>query len=210
MDAYNHLDSVKLYDNISEDDDYETVVKKVFQSCIRDLEDTLNILEINEYKRAVEAIMKAERIVLCGTGDAANVARFGFQKFIRIGKNVHVAEDTDLQLITASHLKEGDVLIVISHSGRTKSIVELVKYIKNKGPTIICITNFPLSPLAKNSDIILLTAAFAEHLKGEVLSKRVTELCILESLFVNVFIKMKEEYAKSLEKSNTALQLNKL
>jgi DNA-binding MurR/RpiR family transcriptional regulator len=168
------------------------------------------MLNMDEYKKAVEAITGAERIIFCGAGDAANVARSGYQKFVRAGFNVHVSADLDLQLIAASHLKAGDVVIAISHSGRTKSVVELVKYAKTTGANIVSITNYPVSPLAKNSDIILLTAAFAEHVKGEVMSKRVTELCILESLYINTIITQESKIAERLKQSNIALEVNKI
>lgn len=203
-------DAFNLYNNISENDNCRTIVRKVFQYSIQALEDTLNVLDMSEYGKAVEAIAHADRLVFCGVGDAANVARSGFQKFIRTGINVQSAVDPDVQLIAASHLNKGDVLIAISHSGRTKSIVELVKYTKTTGATIVCITNYPVSPLAKNSDIVLLTAAFTEHVNGEVMSKRVTELCIIESLFVNVLIVKKDKLAEGLKKSNIALEVNKL
>lgn len=199
-----------LYEGITEEDSCENVVKKVFQASIQALTDTLNILDMGEHNKAIEAISNANKLVFCGVGDAANVAQSGYQKFIRIGANVQASADPDVQLITASHLSIGDVLIVISHSGRTKSIIDLVKYTKETGATIICITNYPVSPLAKNSDITLLTAAFAEHIKGEVMSKRVAELCILESLFVNVLLRQKEKFLEDLNRSNMALEANKL
>jgi len=201
---------MELYAGITEEDTYESVVHKVFQASIQALTDTMNIIDKGEYQRAVEAIVNSRKMVLCGVGDAANVALSGYQKFIRAGMNVQASHDPDVQLIAASHLTKGDVIIAISYSGRTKSIVDLVKYSKVTGATTICITNYPLSPLAKNSDIILLTAAFTEPLKGEVVSKRVTELCLMESLFINVLLKKKEQFTKGLNKSSNALEMNKL
>jgi DNA-binding MurR/RpiR family transcriptional regulator len=199
-----------LYADISETDTYESIAQKVFQASIQALKDTMNIIDKDVYQNAVEAVANADRIVLCGVGDAANVALSGFQKFIRVGVNVQASADPDIQLIAASHLSKGDVIIAISHSGKTKSIVDMVKYSKVTGATIISITNYPVSPLAKNSDIVLLTAAFTEHVKGEVMSKRVAELCLLESLFVNVLLKKKESFIEGLKRSNSALEINKI
>jgi len=200
----------QLYKGITEDDDYITIAEKVFRASIQALEDTLNILDRDKYKMAVDAMCGAKRLVFCGVGDAAAVARSGFQKFIRVGMNVQASEDMDVQLIAVSHLSKGDVVVAISHSGRTKSVVDIVKFARSTGATVISITNYPVSPLAKNSDIVLLTAAFAEHVKGEVMSKRVAELCVLESLYVNVLLKCKSQLAGELERSNLGLQVNKL
>jgi RpiR family transcriptional regulator, carbohydrate utilization regulator len=203
-------DVTALYEEIAEGDSAVQVVQKVFQSSIQALADTLNVLVKEEYEKAVDAIAKSKKLVFCGVGDAASVAQSGYQKFFRLGLNVQASADPDLQLIAASHLAVGDVLLAISYSGRTSSIVDVVKYARNCGATVIAITNFPISPLAKNSDIVLLTATFAEHVKGEVISKRVAELCMIESLFVNVLIRQEDRFVKELTRSNLALEINKL
>ncbi|WP_341875988.1 MurR/RpiR family transcriptional regulator [Defluviitalea saccharophila] len=199
-----------LYSGISENDDYATIASKVFKATMQALEDTLEILDKKQYKEAVGALCSSNKILLCGIGDAAAVIQSGFQKFIRIGLNVQASPDPDVQMIYISHMKKGDVLIAVSHSGRTKSIVEAAKYAKSKDVKVISITNYPVSPLAKNSDIILLTAAFTEHMEGEIMSKRVTELCVLESLYINVLLKCRNKLCESLDCSNIALEKNKL
>jgi len=201
---------IGLYSNIKETDDNITIATKVFTASIQALSDTLNIIDKGEYEKAVDAIGGCNKILFYGSGDAATVAQSGYQKFVRAGFDVQASVDIDIQLISVSHMKKGDVFVAISHSGRTKNILDVVKYARAKGITVISITNFPVSPLAKNSDIILCTAAFAEHVNGEVISKRITELCILESLYVNVLIKHRSDLLKKIEISNFALEINKL
>jgi RpiR family transcriptional regulator, carbohydrate utilization regulator len=203
-------DPIQLYPNISEDDKCEDVVAKIFQTSIQTLSDTLNLLDKEAYKKAVNAICKAQKIVLYGVGDAFPIAQSGYYKFLRIGLNVQVSVDFDVQLINVSHLSENDVVIIISHSGRTKNIVEVAKYAKIVGATVISITNYPVSPLAKNSNIILLTAVFTSNVEGEVISKRIAQLCILESLYINILLKLKQKVIEDLEKSELAVELNKL
>jgi len=200
-----------LYDEISEKDNCDVIVEKVFSASVQALNDTLNVLDKEEYRKANDAICHAKKIVFYGVGDAANVAQSGFQKFLRLGVNVFVSTDMDIQFIFVSQLVKGDVLIVISHSGKTKNVVDVVKYAKVTGATVICITNYPSSPLAKNSDIVLLTATFVEHfIMGEVISKRIAELCIIESLFINYLLIHKDKLVENLERSNIALANNKL
>ncbi|MEW6695773.1 MAG: MurR/RpiR family transcriptional regulator [Bacillota bacterium] len=201
--------SPMLYSDITDEDDYNTILIKVFQASIQALKDTMNLLDREEYKRAVDCLCHAGKIVILGVGDAAAVARSGYQKFIRAGLNVQMSADLDQQLITVSHLSKEDVVIAVSHSGRTKSLLDVVKQAKATGATVIAITNYPVSPLTKNSDIVLLTAAFAQHMIGEIMSKRITELCLLESLFINT-LKCRPDLVQNIEKSNLALEVNKL
>ena len=199
-----------LYTGIIQGDDCGDVVNKVFKSSIQALEDTLGILDLKEYRKAVDVLCNAGKIVFCGAGDAATVAKSAYLKFLRIGVHVQTSDDMDVQLVAASNLGKGDVLVAISHTGRTKSILDVVKYARAVDAAIIGITNYPVSPLAKNADIVLLTATFAEHVKGEVMSKRVAELCILESLYVNVLLNRSGKLAENLERSNLALEINKM
>lgn len=201
---------VQLYEGLTEQDTIESITKKIFESSIQALRDTLNILNKENYKKAVECICRANKIVFCGVGDAFPVALAGCQKFTRIGLNAFVSSDFDLQLIYTSLLSPQDVVIAISHSGRTKTIIEVVKYAKSVGAKVIAITNYPISPLSKNSDITLLTASFVDNFNGEVISKRISELCILESLFMNVLWQLKDKLAENLNKCNLAVELNKL
>jgi len=204
------LTAENLYNGINVKDKPEDIIRKVFQSSIQALQDTLNVIDIREYMRAVEAICSSKKVVFFGVGDAGTVAESGFHKFKRVGYDCWATSDADMQLMLSCQLKKNDVAILISHSGRSKSIVNAAKQVRSSGATSICITNYPLSPLVKNSDILLLTAAFAEHLNGEVMSKRIAELCIIESLFISTLLNKGEILLNTMEKSNMAVEINKL
>lgn len=199
-----------IYDNILESDDFKTLIKKVYKTTIISLRDTLNVINIDEYKKAVDALYSAKKIIFCGEGDASTVAKAAYLKFHRVGMNTFFPTGIDSQLIAISSLDKNDILFTVSHSGRTKSIVELSKYAKMNNSTIISITNYPLSPLAKNSDIVLLTATFAEDIMGEGISRRVAELFIVESIYISLIMKHKERFEFNFEKSNQALLKNKI
>lgn len=198
----------QLYQAISLEDTNDVIVKKVFQACMQTLSDTLNVFDMEKYSRAVEAFCRAGKVMFCGVGDSSAVAQAAYLKFMRTGMEVFHSEDSNAQLVTASHMVKGDVLVAISHMGRSKSVVDLVKYARSMEITVIAITNFPVSPLSKNADILLLTAAFAEHISGEVMSKRLAELCIIECLYVNTLIRNGPILNSKVDKANSALELN--
>ncbi len=82
---------VELYEGITEDDDYESVVTKVFQTCIQALIDTRGVLGKDEYKKSVEVMCSADKIMFCGAGDASSVAYSAYQKFIRKGQSFAIS-----------------------------------------------------------------------------------------------------------------------
>lgn len=187
----------------------ENVVREVFELTIQTLKDTLEILDYDEYNKALEVLIAAKRVYFAGTGDASAVASAAAVKFTRIGYESQSFNDPDLMLMGASHMEKGDVYVLVSHSGRTKSMVNVAKYLKRSDVTTIAITNFPSTPLVKNSDICIFTSAFVQELKGEVMANRVVGLCIIESLFTDVVVRCKGK-RRFIEKCENATKSNKL
>jgi DNA-binding MurR/RpiR family transcriptional regulator len=198
------------YQEICSKDSEMDVIRKVFQTSIQAISDTLNIIDITQYEKAVQAIKKAGKVMFIGAGDAASVAMTGCHKFTRMGIDAEFSEDFDIQLVMASHLKKDDVLIAISHSGQTKTVIDVVRLAKSEGATVIGITNYPMATLAKLSTILLTTAVFVQNVIGEIMTKRIPALCIIESLYISLTRKMDGEQALTLEKSNDVLTFNKL
>lgn len=198
------------YRDIALSDAPDVVLKKVFENSIQALTDTLETLDMDQYGKAVEALLSAEKIALFGLGNAAVVAREAYQEFLRIGVPCYTAEDSDLQLIIVnSQLARGDALIAISYTGESKPIIEMARQAQERGVTVLAITNFPRSTLAKLADLVLVTAVFQEHVNGEIGSKRLAQLCVLESLYVNYLVRKGAKVRKNLFASNRALSANK-
>ena len=197
------------YQEIKRGDDPFEVVRKVFEASVAAMRDTLNVLERDSYLMAFEAMCSAETIMFCGVGDAGLVALEANQRFLRLGQHSEASVDYDIQLIMASHLKKGDVLVAISHTGKTKNVLQTVKTARKAGATVVAITNYPVSPMTKNSDIVLLTAVFSTSPTGEVISKRITELCIIESLYINYLIRKGRTSIEKLRRADAAVSVNK-
>lgn len=205
-----HGDAEVSYRAIRPADTPEAVVRKVFANSIEALSDTLEALDLAQYRRAVEALLHADKMAFFGLGNAAAVAREVYQEFLRIGVPCYTAEDSDLQIIIVnSQLAKGDVLVAISYSGESRPILSAARQAKSRGVMVLAVTNFPRSTLAKISDVVLLTAVFQEHVNGEIGSKRLAQLCVLESLYVNVLLRQGAKARKSLVESNQALGTNK-
>lgn len=210
VDVEGNDNSGILYDELTPTDGPMEVVSKIFKTSVQSLMDTLSLMDEQQYLQALDYLLKADRILFAGAGDAYIVAYTGYLKFSRIGFNVSCTKDYDIQLIEASKMKADDVLVAISHTGRTQTVYEVVKCAKLYGAKVIFITNFPISPIAKQSDIVLLTAAFIPNTVGEIMTKRIPALCILETLYVNVMMRVGKEVSNTLANSNKAIERNKI
>jgi RpiR family carbohydrate utilization transcriptional regulator len=203
-------ESITHYAGISLDDDVPTIARNIYNSSIQALKDSFEIMDFDLLEKSSAALNNARRIQFAGAGDASVVAHAGMQKFLRLGFAAYYYSDYDSQLITLSQMSSGDVLVCISHSGRTLNICELAKAARERDITVIAITNFPVSPLTKNADIVLLTAAFDRDVTGEVITKRIPALCTLEALYVSVLIRIDAQRRQMLISADKLLKKNKL
>lgn len=171
------------YERISSESKSYDIAQSIVYASIQALNDLLQIMDPQVYENAADALVRAERIVFLGAGDSGVVASSAYQKFLHLGVVCHTAADLDTQIMLASLLNERCVCILISHSGDTISMVQNAKLAKAQGATTIAITNFPYSHLARICDIVLLTATFVER-GGEIVTQRIAQMTILESLFI--------------------------
>lgn len=198
------------YRGLRPDDEPDAVMKKIFDAAAQAICDTSTVIDPVAYRAALKALCRASAILFCGVGNAAVVAQEAYLSFIRIGFPASFATDRDLQLVLASQLGPKDVLLAVSHSGQTKTLLDVAKEARRAGATVIAVTNYPFSALAQEATHILQTAVFTSYISGEIMSKRVAELCIVESLFVNFIMRRKGPYTARLAASNEVLKVNKL
>ena len=121
----------------------------------RILERTSASLDLAAFKEAVEALDKAERVVIFGVGGSGAIAMDAHFRFLRIGLNAVAHTDTQIQLWSTTTLKPTDVVMAVSHSGRTKDTVEALALARASGCKTIALTSHKYSPLAKAADICL-------------------------------------------------------
>lgn len=119
-------------------------------ACLSKLAESLD----GPFERAVDALMlpKGGRIILMGMGKSGHVARKIATTLASTGSPsffVHPAEAAhgDIGMING-----GDAVLVVSHSGESREIIEILPAIKRRGAAIVAITGNPLSTLARHAD----------------------------------------------------------
>ncbi|WP_404452265.1 MurR/RpiR family transcriptional regulator [Virgibacillus necropolis] len=199
-----------IHEKISEGDNIGTVSEKVFRSNIKTLEDTMHIIDGKIFERAVEMILEAERVEFFGNGGSALVALDAYHKFIRSGLQVSSNLESHMQRMSASQLTDKDVAVLISHSGSTKDLLDVLQTLKGKGVKTISITNFAKSPLTKEVELSLYTVAEEIDYRSEAMSSRIAQLSIIDALYTNVMIAKKEKGREALQNMREAMSLKRL
>lgn len=198
-----------LHEDISEKDDIATLARKVFGANISTLDDTLSAMDPAATGRAVKLLDEAKRTLVIAVGTSAPIAYDAYTKLMRLGLSISLQTDSHLQMMEAALLKKGDLILAISHSGSTVDPVETAKVGKKAGARVVSITSNMLSPLAKVSDVALITASRETRFRSEALSSRIAQASVMDLLYVAVGLKNRNRAlgcAKKIEDVITAKQ----
>ena len=191
----------QIHEVIEKGDDVVMIKKKVFQSNIQALYDSIEVCNDEELRKAVDAISNARFIEFYGTGGSGTVALDAHHKLLKLGIKSFAYNDTILQAMSASVLTNQDVVIGISHTGSNTDVLAALKLAKEAGATIICITNSSKSPITKISDIILQTASNETLFRTDAISSRIAQLTIIDILVAAVANQQYELYYSNLQKT---------
>lgn len=99
--------------------------KQYLTDIVSELTSNLKYVDNEQLTYIVESIIKANHIFLAGAGRSGVMNRGFANRLLHLGFSVSVVGD-----ITSPHSKQGDLLIINSGSGETKSLVSLAKKAK--------------------------------------------------------------------------------
>lgn len=194
-----------IHDEVDVDDNLATIAKKVTAANIRAVEDTLEVLRIDELEAAVEAILTADRVIFVGIGGSGALAADTAHKFLRTGLNVVAVADAHEQLMHAALSGPGEAFVFISHTGATNELLEAAEIAKSRGATLIAVTRYGRTRLGQLADIVLHTSSQETLYREEALASRIASLTITDILYVGVAIRRHEETIKNLQAIRTAI-----
>jgi DNA-binding MurR/RpiR family transcriptional regulator len=187
-----------------------SIFERVFHFHAQSLVETLAINSQDTFERATQALEKASRIEFFSIGLSYPVAYTASCKFMLIGLPAATQFDSHVQLITATQMKPGSVAFGISCSGSTRETVQCLEVAKAKGATTICLTNAMNSPVTACSDLCLYATPSEINYFQAPLASRITQLAVIDALFVHLALKSKNKTAGRLQQSGEALLKRRL
>lgn len=193
---------IELYGfRLSSRDRLEDIPGKIIATSGQMLEETLKSLQMRSYKRAVEAILNAENIVLYSVENSVCTANDLMTKLTYLGINCRMYGDYYLQSVSASNLTRKDLAIGISYSGYSRDTVEVMRLAKKSGATTLVLTNFENAVIAKYADI-LLCASNRQFLYGDTIFSRISQLALVDMLYAGVLNQNYDILSKKLNKNS--------
>lgn len=191
---------------------FEAEVKKgddvaalVFEQARSNLEQTYALLDKKTITKASTLIAQSNALYLMGLGGSNIIAQDAYHKLIRTGLNCHWASDFHIQLMEASQAQEGDVALIISHTGSGWDTLALAEELKERGAHLIVLTSNQRSPLAKAADLVLAVSAGHSPVVAESFSARITSLVLIDVLYIEVLELLGERGITNLHKMRSVI-----
>ncbi len=128
----------------------EEAAKEIDKGQVNSLVDLL----IDVYSR------RPHKVLVMGAGRSGLVGKAFAMRLLHLGFNAYVLGDTIVPSIS-----EGDVVIAISGSGKTKLIVTAAEAAKQVGAVVVAITTYPDSPLGRLADVVVRVPGRTKHSK---------------------------------------------
>jgi len=164
---------------------YKKIAKKVIDLEIKALKKLKSSIN-NSFSYAVDAIVKCQsKVILCGVGKSGLIASKISATFSSVGTPSFSLSASDCSHGDLGSISKKDILILISYSGSTEELKNIIKYANRNKITLIGIMSKKNSILYKASDIKLLIPEVAEAGLGIVpTSSTINQLSIGDALAV--------------------------
>jgi|TARA_B110000261_G_C13027757_1_gene334917 arabinose-5-phosphate isomerase len=164
---------------------YKTIAKKVIDLEIKALKKLKSSIN-NSFNEAVYAITKCQsKIILCGVGKSGLIASKIAATLSSVGTPSFSLSANDCSHGDLGSISKKDILILISYSGSSEELKNIIKYANRNRITLIGIVSKKNSILYKSSDIKLLIPEVTEAGLGIVpTSSTINQLSIGDALAV--------------------------
>ncbi len=172
--------------------DYKKIAKNVINLEIKALQELKKSLNQN-FNKAVDAIVNCQsKVILCGVGKSGIIANKISATLSSIGTPSFSLSASDCSHGDMGSITRKDVLILISYSGNSMELKNIINYANRNKILLIGITSKINSELYKNSDIGLITPEVKEAgLDMIPTSSTINQLSIGDALAISTLKKKK-------------------
>ncbi|MEL5469044.1 MurR/RpiR family transcriptional regulator [Serratia nevei] len=191
--------------NVEEDDSVDAYTSKIFESVMASLDTVKANLDIPAINRAVDLLTQAKKISFFGLGASAAVAHDAMNKFFRFNIPVVYFDDIVMQRMSCMNSGEGDVVVLISHTGRTKNLVEMAHLARENDATVLAITSRD-TPLAQAATLALLLDVPEDTDVYMPMVSRIAQLTLIDVLATGFTLRRGAKFRDNLKRVKEALK----
>lgn len=196
--------STLLDTDVLETDSSKEIAIKLQATLNNVVAETINLLNYAELEKVVSEIRKAKRIFLFGVGSSGITAEDAKHKLMRIGFQTDAVTNNHFMYMQAALLKKGDVVIGLSHSGRSEETTKALRIAKENKATTIAITHNLRSPITDVADYVLINGNRQGQMQGDSIGTKIAQLFILDLIYT---LLVKAEPSKAIQQKQKTLNV---
>jgi 6-phospho-3-hexuloisomerase len=141
---------------------------RLMASKIRSIADTISDEDIGKF---ITELLKAKRIYVIGAGRSGLVAKAFAMRLMHLGLHAYVVGES----ITPA-LNKGDLMVIFSGSGRTKTVADLADTAKEIGGRICLISSNADSRIGKISDCIVIIEQHRDSVEDDAVEFEIRQM----------------------------------
>ncbi|MDE1062481.1 MAG: transcriptional regulator HexR [Oceanospirillaceae bacterium] len=195
--------------SVNQNDTAAQYTDKIFTSTMASLDAARQQVDSKVIERAVDYLSQAQQICFFGMGASGSVAQDALHKFFRFNIPVVAHTDSLMMRMMAAACKRGDVLVLLSFTGRTKEMVEVARIGRSAGALVIAITAIA-SPLAQESSLVLGVEAPEDTDVYMPMQSRTIQLTLIDVLATGVILRRGEDFHGHLKTIKQSLASTRL
>lgn len=117
---------------------------------VQELSQTAELISDSETEKLVDQILESKKVFVAGAGRSGFMAKSFVMRMMHMGMDAYAVGET----VTAN-LEKGDLLIVGSGSGETKTLAAIAEKAKSLGGVVAAVTVSPQSTIGELADITI-------------------------------------------------------
>jgi DNA-binding MurR/RpiR family transcriptional regulator len=124
---------------------------------IKNISDTLNLIDRNNFDKAVKLILSSDRVFTTGLGISYLLSEILAYQLKQVAVDAYNFTHNHTSFMEQiPFLKKNDLIIAFSFPPYSKETIEAAKYAKSKNVKIVSITNKIAAPISFSSDVSLI------------------------------------------------------
>ncbi|MFK8042469.1 transcriptional regulator HexR [Congregibacter sp.] len=177
--------------SIAPDDEAGTYTAKILDSAVMSFRALGEQLPPKLVESVVDRLLDAHHIFFFGLGISSAVAQDAEHHFFRFSLPVTAHADVLMQRMHAAAARDDDVFFIISHTGRTRDLVDIANLAIARGATVVALTA-AASPLAKASSLAIELDVSEDTDAYMPMTSRLAHLVVLDVLAAGVSLRRGE------------------
>ncbi len=203
----NQLSGKMIFPLFSKQKIEDDLLTAVANQDIKNINDTLSLIERENFRKSVKEITKAERVFTAGLGISYLLAEILAYQLTQVGIDAAVFKhDYTIFHEQIMFLNKKDLVIAFSFPPYSKETIQACEYAGSRGIKIISITNKEASPITYCSDINLVVQSENMLYTNSFAAISV----VINAIATECAIKNKQRAEKVLKESNKVTENQKL